>query len=496
MAEEDLYQARIAKLEALRARGVDPWPVRFDRTHRAAELHDAHASLGAGEDTGQTARVAGRLKSSRTQGKLAFGDIVDASGQIQLFVTGAGVEAFDSFDVGDIVGASGEVVRTKRGELSVRTEDVVLLAKALRSPPDKFHGVSDAETRFRQRYLDLIANPEAQRIARLRSDVVRVMRDYFDERGFLEVETPTLHPIPGGGFARPFVTHFNELDTDMYLRIATELYLKRLVVGGMERVYEIGRIFRNEGLSFKYNPEFTMLEAYQAYADYLDMMDLFETLVRRTAEETTGSTKASWRGHEFDVGSWRRITMCDLISEATGTRVTIDSPLDELRELAARHGIDVQPWWAAGNLIGELHDKVGEASVVAPTIVHDYPREISPLARTHRDDPRLVERFEPIICGAEIGNAFSELNDPIDQRARFEAQMQARALGDVEAQPMDESYVQALEYGMPPTGGIGIGVDRLVMVLAGVNSIREVILFPALRPETADTVPKEPDQGE
>ncbi len=485
MAEEELYQARLDKLESLRARGVDPWPVRFDRTHAAGELQETFNDLGAGEDSGTKVRIAGRLVTKRVQGpKLAFGDIQDATGKIQLFVQGADlVESFESLDSGDIAGAAGEVVRTKRGELSVRIDEVVLLAKALRPPPDKWHGLQDVEKRFRQRYVDLIANPEAQRIARLRPNVVRVMRDFFDERDFLEVETPTLHPIPGGGFARPFVTHFNELGTDMYLRIATELYLKRLIVGGMERVYEIGRIFRNEGLSYKYNPEFTMLEAYQAYADYLDVMEIFESLVRRVAEETTGTTKATWRGHDLDLGSWRRITMCDLVSEATGTKVTIDSPVEELRELAAKHGVDVQPWWRAGHLIGELHDKVGEATVIEPTIVHDYPAEISPLARAHRDDPRLVERFEPIIVGAEIGNAFSELNDPIDQRARFEAQMEAKAHGDIEAQPLDEDYVEALEYGMPPTGGLGVGVDRLVMVLSGASSIREVILFPALKPE-------------
>jgi lysyl-tRNA synthetase class 2 len=497
MAEEDLYQARLTKLEALRARGVDPWPVRFDRTHKAAELQETHATLAAGEGSGQQVRVAGRLQSSRTQGKLAFGDVVDVSGQIQLFVTGAGVEAFDTFDVGDIVGASGEVVRTKRGELSVRTEDVVLLAKALRSPPDKWHGVQDTEVRFRQRYLDLIANPDARRIAQLRPHLVRATREFFDARDFVEVETPVLHPIPGGGTARPFVTHFNAIDQDMYLRIATELYLKRLVVGGMERVYEIGRIFRNEGLGFKYNPEFTMLEAYQAYADYTDMMELVQTLITGLAQETTGSTKMSFRGHDVDFkGEWRRVTMCDLVSEVTGTTVNMDSPADDLRALAAKHGVPTEPWWNTGLLIGELYDKVAEATIVEPTLVMDYPKEISPLARLHRDDPRLVERFESVVCGMELTNAFSELNDPIDQRARFEAQDEARAHGDLDANPMDEPFVQALEYGMPPTGGMGMGVDRLAMVLAGVNSIREVILFPALRPETADTVPKEPDAGE
>ena len=488
MAEEDLYQARLAKVDAIRSRGVDPWPVRFDRTHRAAELHDAHVNLGPGEDSGQHVRVAGRLKSSRTQGKLAFGDVVDSSGQIQLFVTGEGVGAFDQFDVGDVVGASGEVVRTKRGELSVRTEDVVLLAKALRSPPDKWHGVQDTEVRFRQRYLDLIANPDAQRIAQLRPHVVRRIREFFDARGFLEVETPVLHPIPGGASARPFVTHFNALDVDFYLRIATELYLKRLIVGGLERVYEIGRIFRNEGLSYKYNPEFTMLEAYQAYSDYFDVMDLFQTLVQEVATDTIGTTKTAWRGHDVELGGdWRRVTMHELVAEATGEKVTLDTSVEDLRDIAARRSVDVEPWWTAGHIVGELHDKVSEPSIVQPTIVYDYPIEISPLARTHRDDPRLVERFEPIVVGTEIGNAFSELNDPVEQMERFKAQAFAREAGDIEANPIDEPFVQALEYGMPPTGGMGLGIDRLVMLLAGVSSIREVILFPALRPGSADT---------
>ena len=492
MAEEDLFQTRLAKLDALRARGVDPWPVRFDRTHQAAELHDAHASLQAGEDGGQQVRVAGRLKSRRTQGKLAFGDIVDSSGQIQLFVTGAGVEAFDTFDVGDIVGASGEVVRTRRGELSVRTDDVVLLAKALRSPPDKWHGVTDAETRYRQRYLDLIANPDAQRLARLRPEVVRNVRAFYDARDFVEVETPVLQPIFGGGYARPFTTHYNEIESEMYLRIATELYLKRLIVGGLERVYEIGRVFRNESVSFKHAPESSMLETYEAYVDYLHVMDQVHEMVRTVAEASIGTTKVSFRGHDLDLGAeWRRATMCELVSAATGSTVTIDTPTDELRELALARGLKVEPWWGAGWLIGELYDKVAEDTIVEPTIVYDYPIEISPLARKHRDDERLTERFEIVVCSMELGNAFSELNDPIDQRARFEALQVAREHGDAEASPIDEDYLRALEHGMPPTGGLGVGVDRLTMVIGGADAIREVILFPALRPETADSPEKE-----
>jgi lysyl-tRNA synthetase class 2 len=496
MVEEDLYRARLEKLDALRASGVDPWPVRFDRTHVAAELHEAHRDLGAGAESGVSVRVAGRLLSSRLQGRIAFGDIVDASGKIQLFVPVSRVETFEALDVGDIVGASGEVVRTKRGELSVRVDEVVLLAKALRSPPAKWHGLHDTEVRFRQRYLDLLANPESRRVAGLRTQIVHSVRAFFDERGFLEVETPVLHPIPGGGFARPFVTHFNELHQDMYLRIATELYLKRLIVGGLERVYEIGRIFRNEGLSYKYNPEFTMLEAYQAYADYLDMMELVQTLVQDVARQTLGTTAVSFRGHDFDLGGeWRRVRMHELVSSVTGERVTPDTGVEELRGICARFGIDVRPWWGPGMLVGELYDRLAERTIVEPTIVYDYPIETSPLARTHRDDPRLVERFEPVICGTEIGNAFSELNDPIEQRRRFEAQMEARAHGDVEAQPLDEPFVRALEYGMPPTGGLGVGIDRLVMVLTGAPSIREVILFPALRPSRDEEEGKGGDEG-
>jgi lysyl-tRNA synthetase class 2 len=487
MAEEDLRRARLEKLEARQERGIDVWPPRFDRTHQAAELHERFSDLEAGNDSGTKVRVAGRLVSSRVQGKIGFGDLLDGSAKIQLFVPGEHIEAFDELDEGDIVGASGEVIRTKRGELSVRIDDLVLLAKALRPPPAKWHGLHDVETRYRQRYLDLLANEDARRLARLRIDAVRVTRDFMDGRGFMEVETPTLHPIPGGAAAKPFVTHYNALGTDMYLRVAPELYLKRLVVGGLERVYELARVFRNEGMSYKHSPEATMLEAYQAYADYLDMMELVQTLVQTVAQETIATTAVTFRGHDLDFGGdWRRVTMHELVSEATGEKVTVDSTQDELRDIAARHDVAVEPWWGPGMLVGELHDKVAEATIVEPTIVQDYPWEISPLARRHRDEPRLVERFEPIVCGMELGNAFSELNDPIEQRRRFESQMEARSHGDIEANPVDEPYIEALEYGLPPTGGLGVGVDRMVMVLGGAPTIREVILFPALRPETDD----------
>ncbi|MGH2758510.1 MAG: lysine--tRNA ligase [Actinomycetota bacterium] len=483
MAEEDLYQARLDKVEAIRAAGDDPWPTRFDRTHVAAQLHDELADLAAGSDSGRTVSVAGRLTSSRSQGKIAFGDLVDTSGKIQLFVPEDVVQSFESFDVGDIVGAQGEVVRTKRGELSVRTSSVVLLAKALIAPPSKWHGLIDTEIRYRQRYLDLLATPEARRIAELRSEAVRSMRRFFDARDFHEVETPILHAVPGGATARPFVTHHNALDADLYLRVAPELYLKRLVVGGMERVYEIGRVFRNEGIGYRWNPEFTMLEAYQAYTDYRDMEVLITELFAATAQETLGSASFEFEGHRIDFGAdWRRATFVDLVAEATGEKISFDVPIDDLRNLAARHDVEVQPWWGHGLVIAELYERLVEPNIVEPTIVADHPLEISPLARTHPDDPNLVERFEPIVVGRELGNAFSELNDPVEQRRRFEAQVRAREHGDLEANPVDEAYVRALEYGLPPTGGLGVGVDRLVMLLTGVHSIREVILFPALRP--------------
>ncbi len=487
MSEEELYQARLAKLDAMRSRGIDPWPTRFDRTHHSAQLHESFADLKAGEDSGTPVRVAGRIHSSRVQGRIAFGDLADASGTIQLFVVGDAVEFFDSLDVGDIVGVSGNVVRTKRGELSVRTEDVVLLAKSLRAPPDEWYGLQDVELRYRQRYLDLIANHEARRIARLRPEVIRNVRAFYDARGFVEVDTPVLQPIFGGGYARPFVTHYNEIDADMYLRIATELYLKRLVVGGLERVYEIGRVFRNESVSFKHAPESTMLETYEAYVDYLYVMDQVQEMVRTVAEASIGTTKVTFRGHEIDLGAqWRRVTMCDLVSEATGTKVTVDSSAEELRELATARGLKVERWWSTGWLIGELYDKIAEDTITQPTIVYDYPIEISPLARKHRDDERLTERFEIVVCSMELGNAFSELNDPIDQRTRFEVLQEAREQGDAEASPIDEDYLRALEYGLPPTGGLGVGIDRLTMVIGGVDHIREVILFPALRPQKDD----------
>jgi lysyl-tRNA synthetase, class II len=484
MSEEDLYEARLRKAEEFRQAGQDPWSPNFDRTHLATDLHERFADLAPGESSGESVRVAGRLRTARRQGRLGFGDLVDVSGKVQLFCTGEATGILEHLDVGDLVGASGEVVRTKRGELSVQPTELTLLAKSLRPPPDKWHGLRDVELRYRHRYLDLLANPEARRLAELRPQVVRTVRAYLDARGFLEVETPILHPIPGGAAARPFVTHHNALDIDLYLRIAKELYLKRLIVGGFERVYEIGRVFRNEGISYKHNPEFTMLEAYQAYADYLDMMELVQDLVQTVTRETLGGTRVTFEGHEIDFGGqWPRVRYLDAVREATGEPVGLDTPLDALRDLCARHGIDLKPWWGPGMLLNELYEHLVEPNLIQPTIVYDYPLEISPLARTHREDPILVGRFEPIVAGRELGNAFSELNDPIEQRRSLEAQAALRAQGDLEANPVDEPYLYALEHGMPPTGGLGVGIDRLVMLLGGVHSIREVVLFPTLRPQ-------------
>jgi lysyl-tRNA synthetase class 2 len=487
MSEEDLRAARLRKVEEAQAGGQNPWPVRFDRTHQAADLEAKYADLPPGESSGEAASVAGRLMTSRTQGKIAFGDLVDGSGKIQLFVSGPILDTFLGFDTGDVIGAIGEVIRTKRGELSVKPSAIVLLAKALRPMPDKWHGVKDVEVRYRQRYLDLISNPEARRIAGIRIAAIRAVRRFFDERGFLEVETPVLHPIPGGAAARPFVTHHNTLDVDLYLRVATELYLKRLVVGGMERVYEIGRTFRNEGISYKHNPEFTMLEAYQAYADYTDIADLLESLVQSVAQEVIGGLELTVDGKTISLdGPWRRVRMTDLVSEVIGEDVSFERSEDDLKAMCKARDIPVNPWWGKGALIAELYEKAVEHTLVQPTIVMDYPLEISPLARTHRDDPNLTERFEIIVAGRELANAFSELNDPIEQRRRFEAQAAARRSGDDEANLIDEDFLTALEYGFPPTGGLGVGIDRLVMLLAGAHSIREVVLFPALRPDQGE----------
>ncbi|HET9691148.1 MAG TPA: lysine--tRNA ligase [Acidimicrobiales bacterium] len=468
----------------------DAVPYRFDRTATTAELAAAHADLEAGAETGVVVRVAGRLVLRRDQGRLTFATLRDSSGAIQLFAGAkwtADYEAFARCNLGDWLGAEGEVVRTRTGELSVKVTTWVRLAEARRSFGDKWRGITDVDLRYRQRYADLWANDGSRERFLARSRVVSLTRRWLEERGFVEVETPLLHPIPGGATAKPFTTHHNALDQDLYLRIAPELYLKRLVVGGLEKVFEIGRVFRNEGLSPRHNPEFTMLELYEAYADYGDMMALVEQLVAHLALALHGTTTLHYAGRELDLAvPWRRATMADLVTEATGRPLSVDSPVDELRSVASAEGIPVEAAWGPGKLLLEIYEKTTEATLWGPVFVTDYPKEVSPLSRDHRSAPGLVERFEGIVAGRELCNAFSELIDPDEQLARFEQQARAKAGGDEEAMSVDGDYVRALQYGLPPTGGLGIGVDRLVMLLTGAESIRDVVLFPTLRPEQGD----------
>jgi lysyl-tRNA synthetase class 2 len=486
MAEEEgseLLATRRAKLERLRADGIEPFPHGYAGVTPISAVHAAHADLPAGEETEARYRVAGRLHARRGQGKMAFLDLDDRSGRIQLQarVDVLGEEAMArllDLDLGDIVGVEGVAFRSRRGELSLRVESFELLAKSLRPPPDKFHGLQDVETRFRHRELDLIANEESRAVFLARARIVSAIRAYLDGEDFVEVETPILQPLYGGAMARPFTTHHNALDRDLYLRIATELYLKRLIVGGLERVYEIGKNFRNEGISFKHNPEFTVVEWYEAYADYEDVMRRVEELLPRVAEAAgIGPT------HPIDfTPPYRRVTLRDAIHEGTGIDVLELRDRDALAGAIAASGSDMPTdglTWP--ELVDDLFSKVVEPTLVAPTFVIDFPKEISPLAKDHRSQPGLVERFEAFAGGMELANAFSELNDPDEQRARFEAQRRFADEGHEEAMPFDEAYLQALEQGLPPTGGIGIGIDRLVMLLTGKRTIREVVLFPAMR---------------
>jgi lysyl-tRNA synthetase, class II len=491
MSDEAERRLRLQKLDDLRAQGIDPYPLRFDRDATSSQLHERYDdALAAGAETDDAVAVAGRLMLIRRQGKLSFGTLRDSSGTVQLFVSQGAVgddafQRFNDLDRGDWVGARGTVMKTKKGELSVKVTSFELLSKALRPLPDKWHGLSDVDTRYRQRYVDLIANDEARRVFEVRFAAIDAIREFLRARGFVEVETPVLHSIPGGATARPFLTHHNALGTDLYLRIALELHLKRLLVGGMERVFEIGRVFRNEGLSTRHNTEFTMLELYQAYADYTDMMEITEQLVADAARHAIGTTRVAWGGHDIELAPpWERRTMIDLVREHAGVDLHPSMPVEQLRKHCDDLDIEYEKEWGSGKLILEIYEKTTEPNIVGPTFVCDYPREVSPLARPHRDDPELTERFEPIVGGREIGNAFSELNDPVDQLQRFEAQARLRQQGDEEAHAVDWDFVRALEYGMPPTGGLGIGIDRVVMLLAGVTSIREVLLFPALRPES------------
>ncbi len=475
----DVFRARREKLAALRAAGVEPFPHAYPGVEPIAAVRAAHEALQAGEETEVAHRVAGRLAARRGQGRMAFLDLVDRSGKIQLQARvdelgEAGLSALTDLDLGDLVGVDGLALRSRRGELSLRVTAHELLAKSLRPPPDKHHGLADVETRFRHREADLIANDEVRELFLTRARTVAAIRRYLDGQGFIEVETPVLQPLYGGATARPFTTHHNALDRELYLRIATELYLKRLIVGGLERVYELGKDFRNEGLSPKHNPEFTMLEYYEAYADYLDVAVRFEELMRAVAH-------AVGYAGEYDFESpWRRETLAGAIEARTGIDVRAHADRDALAGAMAAEGLVVPESDSWPQLVDELVSKHVEPTLQQPTLLLDFPVELSPLAKRHRSEPGLVERFEAFVGGMEIANAFTELNDPDDQRARFEEQRKLAAAGE-EAQPYDEAFIHALEYGMPPTGGIGVGIDRLVMLLCGRRTIREVVLFPAMR---------------
>ena len=482
----EILKVRREKLAALRAEGRDPFQqTRFDVSHHTQDIKDHFDELEGTEVT-----VGGRLMSKRGMGKVSFCDLQDKSGRIQIYARKDEMDEeeynrFKKYDIGDIVGVRGEVFRTQRGEMSVRAKEITLLSKSLRPLPEKFHGLQDKELRYRQRYVDLIVNPESKRNFEIRSKFVAFLRRYLDGLGFMEVETPVLSPIAGGANARPFITHHNTLDIDMYMRIATELHLKRLIVGGLERVYEVGRIFRNEGMDTKHNPEFTTCELYQAFTNLDGMMDILEGILAGAAKEILGTYRLQWLGHDIDLTpSWKRVTMADAVKEVTGADfMAIEGDNDAAVALAKSVGVDmdgVDKTW--GNALYETFDQKVEETLIQPTFITMYPVEVSPLAKRSPSDPHLTERYEMFVCGCEMGNAFTELNDPMDQYERFKAQVEKRANGDDEAEMMDEDYVMALEYGLPPTGGLGFGIDRCAMMLCGTDSIRDVILFPTMKP--------------
>ena len=492
----EILQIRRDKLKALQDAGMNPFEItRYDVTHHAQEVKDNFDAL-----EGQTVSLGGRLMSKRGMGKVSFCDLQDKSGRIQIYARRDEMDEeaynrFKKFDIGDIVGVKGEVFRTQKGEMSIRAHEITLLSKSLQPLPEKFHGLTDKELRYRQRYVDLIMNPESKRNFEIRSKFVAFLRRYLDNLGFMEVETPVLSPIAGGANARPFITHHNTLDIDMYMRIATELHLKRLIVGGMERVYEVGRIFRNEGMDAKHNPEFTTCELYQAFTNLDGMMDILEGILTGAAKEILGTYQVTWMGHDIDLTpSWQRVTMADAVKNVTGADfMACIGDADRGVELARSVGVDmdgVPHTW--GNALYETFDQKVEETLIQPTFITMYPVEVSPLAKRSPAQPELTERYEMFICGCEMGNAFSELNDPIDQYQRFKAQAEKRANGDDEADMMDEDFVLALEYGMPPTGGLGFGIDRCAMMLCGTDSIRDVILFPTMKPLDTDKKPAKP----
>ncbi|MBD3861487.1 lysine--tRNA ligase [Bacillus sp. 28A-2] len=485
----DQFQVRRDKMNKMREEGIDPFGERYDRSHQSAQIiaeYDEFSKEDLEEKAAQVT-IAGRMMTKRGKGKAGFAHIQDLEGQIQIYVRkdSVGEEAYELFkssDLGDIIGVTGTVFKTNVGELSIKASSFEVLTKALRPLPDKYHGLKDVEQRYRQRYLDLIVNPESKQTFIMRSKIIQSMRRYLDSKGYLEVETPTMHSIPGGASARPFITHHNALDMPLYMRIAIELHLKRLIVGGLEKVYEIGRVFRNEGVSTRHNPEFTMIELYEAYADYKDIMNLTENLIAHIAEEVLGTTTIQYGEDEIDLKpEWKRLHMVEAVKEATGVDFWQEMSVEEAKQHAADHGIEITKNMTVGHIINEFFEQKVEETLVQPTFIYGHPVEISPLAKKNPEDPRFTDRFELFIVRREHANAFTELNDPIDQRERFEAQLKEREEGNDEAHLMDDDFVEALEYGMPPTGGLGIGIDRLIMLLTNSPSIRDVLLFPQMR---------------
>lgn len=485
----DERATRLAKRAALFEAGQNPYPEHSELEDYVADIETKYADLADGEDTEDVVKIAGRVVAKRGQGKIMFIVVRDATAEIQLFcrindMDEAAWNTLKALDLGDILGVTGVVVRTQRGQLSVAPKSATLLSKAVRPLPEKFHGLSDKETRYRQRYVDLIANDDVRETFRKRSQILSTFRRFMESDGYMEVETPILQTIQGGATAKPFITHFNALDQECYLRIATELHLKRCIVGGFERVFEIGRIFRNEGMDLTHNPEFTTMEAYRAFSDLEGMKALAQGVIKAANKAIGNPEVIEYQGQTIDLsGEWASRPMTDIVSDVLGKQVTIDTPVEELAAAAREKGLEIKPEWTAGKIIAEIYDELGEDTIVNPTFVCDYPIEVSPLAKRFEDDPRLTHRFELVIAGHEYANAFSELNDPVDQAERFAAQMAEKAGGDDEAMEYDEDYVRALEYGMPPAGGIGIGIDRVVMLLTNQASIRDVLLFPHMKPE-------------
>ncbi|MBU8690927.1 lysine--tRNA ligase [Priestia megaterium] len=485
----DQFLVRREKMSNLRDQGIDPFGQRFERTHTSQQLISEYDELTKEqlEENEVPVSLAGRIMTKRGKGKAGFAHVQDLTGQIQLYVRKDAIgeeqyEIFSSVDIGDLVGVEGVLFKTKVGELSIKVKDFTLLTKALRPLPDKYHGLKDIEQRYRQRYLDLITNPESKQTFISRSRIIQSMRRYLDNHGYLEVETPMMHSIAGGAAARPFVTHHNALDMELYMRIAIELHLKRLIVGGLEKVYEIGRVFRNEGVSTRHNPEFTMIELYEAYADYKDIMALTENLIAHIAQEVLGTTKIQYGDQEVDLTpEWTRLHMVDAIKQYTGVDFWGETSVEAARALAKEHGVEITEHMQYGHIVNEFFEQKVEEQLIQPTFIYGHPVEISPLAKKNAEDPRFTDRFELFIVAREHANAFTELNDPIDQRERFEAQLKEKEQGNDEAHEMDDDFIEALEYGMPPTGGLGIGIDRLVMLLTNAPSIRDVLLFPHMR---------------